>query len=296
MDGDDIPGWGGSAQYSSILPEAEGDFSVNHILEKLLNYHRLQIELEHPQETDTSMTQYKETLESFYLDKQVHLFDFLLQLTDKEEPLKQTLQLLRRISTDSLPKYNTIEELLLSTDLTGAKVWLEEELTFPEGLSKAQLFKEQIAKYLKLHPLVVNDILQCTEDLKQKVTKITKVGDQIKQFEYLPTNDSLIDVLLSFQKYLGKICEDFDLKGGYNKLIAAYQKLYVLQDIIKSIRATQNEHLVPLCMVCFTDPVESVVTPCGHTFCRECVKKTNTARSCFCCRTKIQGSQRIYFS
>ncbi len=295
MDGDDIPGWGGTATFATL--ESEGNFSVKRICEQLLKYHEAQIALENNPEADPSTLEYKDSLSLFYLDKQVHLFDFLLQLTAKEEPLHKSLELLRRISTNQLPKFNTIQELLLTTDLTPAKAWLEEELDLPQGLSKAEHFQAQMTKYLKLYPAVVSDLSAKAEELESRLKSIGTIDEKLKIIDTLPSMEAKSAIVESMKAYIQEVSKEFEFEIHYNAYIFALQKLYVVQNVLWALRATQNEHLIPLCMVCFINPVESTLIPCGHTFCRDCIKKAiGGLRSCFCCRASVISSQRIYFS
>ena len=63
------------------------------------------------------------------------------------------------------------------------------------------------------------------------------------------------------------------------------------QQLIKSIKHDINPDL--LCPICFENRVNLVVTPCGHTFCAECL---DNSPSCFICRTIIQDKFKIFFN
>lgn len=72
--------------------------------------------------------------------------------------------------------------------------------------------------------------------------------------------------------------------------------LYVLQqawDVVIGGGAS----LVPLCSICLTDGVDTVCTPCGHTFCKGCAKVFNRGQAlCPACRTAVRSQHRLFFS
>lgn len=62
------------------------------------------------------------------------------------------------------------------------------------------------------------------------------------------------------------------------------------RELIQSIKRDINPEI--LCSICFEKRVDTVLTPCGHTFCQECLG--NTAE-CYSCRGRIELKHRIYF-
>lgn len=61
-------------------------------------------------------------------------------------------------------------------------------------------------------------------------------------------------------------------------------------ELIQSIKRDINPDL--LCPICFEKRVDIVLTPCGHTFCQECLGNT---LECYSCRGNINTKHRIYF-
>ena len=62
------------------------------------------------------------------------------------------------------------------------------------------------------------------------------------------------------------------------------------RELIQSIKCDINPDL--LCSICFEKRVDTVLTPCGHTFCQECLGST---AECYSCRGGIQAKHKIYF-
>ena len=62
------------------------------------------------------------------------------------------------------------------------------------------------------------------------------------------------------------------------------------RELVQSIKRDINPEL--LCSICFEKRVDTVLTPCGHTFCQECLGSTS---ECYSCRGNIQTKHKIYF-
>ncbi len=62
------------------------------------------------------------------------------------------------------------------------------------------------------------------------------------------------------------------------------------RELIDSIKREINPDL--LCSICFEKRVDTVLTPCGHTFCSDCLGST---RECYSCRGNISSRHKIFF-
>ena len=47
------------------------------------------------------------------------------------------------------------------------------------------------------------------------------------------------------------------------------------------------------CSICFDNNIDTVLVPCGHTFCLKCI---NSSSNCYICKAHINYYQRIYFT
>ena len=62
------------------------------------------------------------------------------------------------------------------------------------------------------------------------------------------------------------------------------------RELIDSVKREINPDI--LCSICFDNRVDIVLTPCGHTFCENCLGKAN---ECYKCRGTINSKHKIYF-
>jgi hypothetical protein len=67
---------------------------------------------------------------------------------------------------------------------------------------------------------------------------------------------------------------------------------------IKFLKSYLNEinsvTFVPLCTICVTNIVDSVIIPCGHTACQECLNKCDT--TCYICRQDIIKITKLFIN
>ena len=66
---------------------------------------------------------------------------------------------------------------------------------------------------------------------------------------------------------------------------------FLRETYIEKIRREVNPDL--LCSICFERRINTILIPCGHTFCKDCLQSYNT-KTCFICRDDIETLQKIY--
>lgn len=98
-------------------------------------------------------------------------------------------------------------------------------------------------------------------------------------------------------KYKKKINEEKKILEiiEYNRII----KQKELEDSFKNIsidldnQKKEIKKKLNYCQICFDKDIDTVLVPCGHSYCRECIKNSNI---CFFCRANISKKQHIIFS
>jgi hypothetical protein len=60
--------------------------------------------------------------------------------------------------------------------------------------------------------------------------------------------------------------------------------------IIDDLKIKNNE--INKCSICFNNPISYCCIPCGHTYCYDCINKTN---NCYICRAIISNKIKLYF-
>ena len=61
------------------------------------------------------------------------------------------------------------------------------------------------------------------------------------------------------------------------------------KEFVEQIKREVNPDL--LCQICFDSRINIILTPCGHTFCTECLGNSTT---CFNCRSTIEEAFKLF--
>ena len=136
------------------------------------------------------------------------------------------------------------------------------------------------------------DILLQQNLLKDKLDKLDRIHGRLGILFEIDTNEAHAQLVDSIENYLKKVFENNQISVEYGALIAAYKRFITLRDTVQMMRSSAVES-EPLCSICLTDTVSYTMTPCGHTFCQNCVRRQGN--SCPMCRTAIKERVRIYF-
>ena len=110
---------------------------------------------------------------------------------------------------------------------------------------------------------------------------------------------NLTEQFISKQEELKKFC--LETRSTLNNQIKQQGQLYNLVVDLKTpntgmtqtAKAETDQRFE--CKICMERPLNTVLTPCGHTLCFECAKKLrNQKKDCPTCREKISGLQKIF--
>ena len=63
---------------------------------------------------------------------------------------------------------------------------------------------------------------------------------------------------------------------------------------ITELMGTCGTTTVKKCTVCYTREVQTVLVPCGHTFCTSCAARAETRGRCHSCRGRVDSTMRVY--
>lgn len=81
----------------------------------------------------------------------------------------------------------------------------------------------------------------------------------------------------------------------YNKIIKKKELTDTCNQknkFIENIELEMKKHL-NYCQICFDNKINTVIVPCGHTYCDKCIQST---KICFFCRGEIKHLQNIIYS
>ena len=118
-------------------------------------------------------------------------------------------------------------------------------------------------------------------------------------------NKQLISKILNIQISDNKIV-DLDkkdenilincLRNKYKKEINDYKNTLEILEYNKLIRKKDFDDYkinnLNKCQICYDSDIDTLIIPCGHTFCRKCIEKFTV---CHYCRNEIDKLQKVIF-
>ena len=113
---------------------------------------------------------------------------------------------------------------------------------------------------------ITNDIIRITND----IININKIIEQNKKLLYINENQN-------------KIINDLETLHYSPKL------LEIRNNIINELKKELEEK--NKCSICFNNTISHCCNPCGHTYCSDCIDKTN---NCYICRGIIHNKIKLY--
>jgi len=134
-----------------------------------------------------------------------------------------------------------------------------------------------------------DELIRLDQRLQTECQRIDSIVEKVSQLISLQ-NPELEGFQEIMDKYIDKQFELNRIEPLYWDYIFTLQKYSALRDILIPQRiANQSE---PLCCICMTEVVVIAMSPCGHTFCTNCSKRTVV---CHICRQPVNARLRVFF-
>jgi hypothetical protein len=135
-----------------------------------------------------------------------------------------------------------------------------------------------------------DELIRLDQKLQNECRLLDSVAEKVVQITNLDDPD-IEGFKEMMETYIQKQFEKHPIESIYWDYIYSIQKYSTLRDILMPQR-TANV-VEPLCCVCMTEVVVMAFSPCGHTFCTNCCKRT---MQCHVCRQLITGRLKLYFT
>ena len=290
---------GGTVYASADFPDAEPldnkpSVSISRAVTNVVLFH-----VSDAVERQTQHRTWKKKVKEIMQNHQEKILDFFTKPLTDEHPLKSAHVLLTKYgkisNTDtnrtSVPQF--FKEFIVEAPQTGIKQ-LNEYLS---SLLESRSLDTAVNKWINMskHMLdylrdIGDELIRLDHRLQMECQRVDSIIEKVSQLIALP-NPEIEGFQEMMDKYIEKQFETNQLETLYWDFIFTLQKYSALRDILIPQRiANQAE---PLCCVCMTDIVSVASTPCGHTFCFNCSKRSII---CHICRQHILTRVKIYFS
>jgi len=196
----------------------------------------------------------------------------------KGEIYKNTSQFLKEYIQEAEPK--GIDELNIYLDK------LAENRSTETPIQRWISMSRHMLDYMRD---VGDELIRIDQKLQNECQHLDSVIEKITQLIGLPDPD--IDGFQDMMEaYIEKQFKKHPIEEIYWEYIYTLQKYSILREILIPQR-TANQ-VEPLCCICMTEPIVMAMSPCGHTFCTNCSKRTIV---CHVCRQHVTNRIRIYF-
>jgi uncharacterized protein with von Willebrand factor type A (vWA) domain len=153
---------------------------------------------------------------------------------------------------------------------------------------------------------ITKDVQEELDNIKGNISSIDNMIDYIKK---LPEDYKEDDLSKQIFENMTKLSQNIFKNQKITELKKKYVEKYEeIEEYIHLIRELNNFNTSNICPLCFTDQVDHFLNPCGHTFCKSCLK--NAFRQdddgllrigrdihvhCPMCRSAVQKINQLYF-
>ncbi len=241
----------------------------------------------------------RDTLISYANTRNVSLFKFLSNAVEEDELYAKVMKLIFEFSNTDFDTKKPLPELFTDDSMESTKSWLNEQLGTEktEGKPRLEVVKDSLDKLVELWVETMKGLRKAEDGLEDKVKRIESVQKSLCVLQLLPLNSTLPPLLDTVKNYIEHEYNEINFKESFDECIMYYKRVLSLQNtmsMLRSLQQTKQENL-PICPVCLDKPVNTCLTPCGHTFCDGCTGR-DVRFSCPVCRTSIKSKQKLYFN
>lgn len=212
-------------------------------------------------------------------------------------------------------------EILSLIDGTDEFELTEEEINELNNVKESDELKKEIddfisniKKYINRFNKVQLDLYKANDDFQKEVHLLRK---------NISTTESMVEFIKKIpdeqkdQENIKNIIEQMNILSKTimdNKKIKEIRENYLekrkeSEKMIQFIKKLNNLNQTNICSLCFSNTVDHFLDPCGHTFCKDCIKahlrrnqeidlyevgRNDNSQCCFC-RERIKTVRQLYF-
>jgi hypothetical protein len=238
---------------------------------------------------------WKKKLRDFITTKNEDLLSFMSRRLPESSPLSKVSNFMKKyIRTESALSNSNKDKFI---DISG-----QDRVQFLDELEK-ELQEHGKSKYVELifqvkyiidsYRTAGENVIRLEAVLQGKLAILDKAVQRLTAVCSLEQNSAFQPLMDSIQSYLTIVFDENKIEETYNELVQAYKKLFFLREALQFVWTLEGAQREPLCAICFNEPIQFAMVPCGHTFCSSCVKRQITA--CYICRVQVREKIKLYF-
>ncbi len=240
---------------------------------------------------------WRKKLREFMTTKNEDLLSFLSKRLPESSPLYRVETFMKKYgrSEGIITNNNGNKDKFLDISGEDRVLYLEElEVQLQEhGKSKYVELILQVKFMIDSYRETGEKIINLENLLRNKLDILDKAVSKLGAITNLGQNAAFPGLLNSVQEYLNLIFEENQIEATYKELVQTYKKLFFLREALQFLWSLEGAQREPLCAICFNEPVQFALVPCGHTFCATCCKRQITA--CYICRVNVRERIKLFF-
>ena len=243
----------------------------------------------------TIPTSWKKKLREFITTKNEDLLCFMSKRLPESSPLHKVSNFMKKYIRTESALSNGNKDKFLDISGTDRVIFLDEleqELQ-QHGKSNYVELMFQVKHMIESYRTTGETILRLETILQTKLATLDKALQRLTAVCSLEQNSAFEPLMDSIQSYLTIVFEENKIEDTYKELVEAYKKLFFLREALQFLWTLEGAQRDPLCAICFNEPIQFAMVPCGHTYCSSCVKRQIT--SCYICRVNVREKIKLYF-
>lgn len=234
---------------------------------------------------------WKRKYREFLTNKNEDLLGFLTKKIGDHPTTTRTQTFFRKYGKAELRETGGKEKFL---DLSGATPYqeqLDQELKQIGKSSYTELI-QQVKYLMEQYRQTGEKLLQLDGALRAKLDAFDKCVHKVSGFGEIRQSHAFSVLMSAVQEYLSQVFEENKIEDLYQEYVQCYKKFQFLRESIQFIWLIESSQRESLCSICFNDPIQFALVPCGHTFCSSCVKRQ--MMSCCICRTNVREKVKLF--
>jgi hypothetical protein len=240
-------------------------------------------------------TTWKRRFREFMSKKNNDLVDFIKADVTSHPVFGKGEILLRRFGNPQCTvTHPSVRDMILDISGTTCIEEVNAALSALSGSGPLKDFAAHITILYDLYKEAGEAAIVAQNGLKLKMDRLDKIQGKLANLFEIDVNDKYEGLMEANEAYLKKVFDDADIEKDYKGVVEAYRRFITLRDVILLTRTHTSVENAPLCSICVEEGVSHALTPCGHTFCQNCIRK-HTSNVCFICRAGVRDRIKLYF-
>ena len=160
---------------------------------------------------------------------------------------------------------------------------------------------EDSIRTIRLHYTKINiatfkleyDIINILKKYDSYHSNMKEIYKNLNKFENI--DECLMKIDKELMDYIIEYFNKENLKEKVKIYKGNIREINSLKEYLNKINGIS---FVPYCQICMTSIIDTVIIPCGHTFCNDCLGKNEDVdiKKCFICREEITKTTKLFIN